>query len=146
MEEQNTTYIATYIFPQMDSEELSGAHAQLVKTLEDNGAHVLQSRMPSLRQFAYPIQRKTSGFMGDVEFWTNPGSVSAMSEGLRNTSALVRFMITKKERPEKKANKRSAAYRSAQKEEVEITRDKEKMGIEDIDKRLEEIMDNIGDS
>ena len=130
----------------MDSEGLSGAHSQLLKALEDNGAHVLQSRMPSLRPFAYPIRKATSGFMGDIEFWTTPESILSMSETLRNMDNLVRFMITKKERPEKKPRKRSDTYRLVKKETEEIAPEKEKVGLEDIDKRLEEIMENIGDS
>ena len=102
--------------------------------------------MPSLRPFAYPIGKATSGFMGDVEFWTNPGSILAMSETLRSMDNLVRFMITKKERPEKKPRKRSDTYRLVRKEVAEGAPEKEKVGIEDIDKRLEEIMENIGDS
>ncbi len=138
-------YIVTYLFPQLGNEELTKAHSELVKALETNQARVVQSRMPVMRNLAFPIKKQKSAFMGEVEFWAEPSVISKITEALKQNETLLRYLITKKEtltqrqiqRPRRKIETDEG------KEEESI---KEKISIEDIDKRLEEIIDKVGDS
>ena len=138
-------YLVTYLLPQMGNEELTSAHSELVKTLEDNKARVVQSRMPTMRQLAFAIKKQKSAFMGEVEFWADPSVISTITIALKQNETLLRYLITKKvavtqrlmQKPRRKIET------SEGKEEESI---KEKISIEDIDKRLEEIIENVGDA
>jgi len=138
-------YIVTYLYSQMGNEELTRAHSELVRALEDNKARVVQSRMPVMRNLAFPIKKQKSVFMGEVEFWAEPSVISKITEALKQNETLLRYLITKKEavvqRPTQRPRRKIETDEGKEEESI-----KEKISIEDIDKRLEEIIENVGDS
>lgn len=139
-------YIVTYLFPQMGNEELTTAHSELVRVLEDNKARVVQSRMPVMRQLAFAIKKHKSAFMGEIEFWAEPSVISTIKVALKQNEVLLRYLITKKVAVSQRSiqkTRRKVAEKDQGKEEESL---KEKISIEDIDKRLEEIIDNVGDA
>lgn len=138
-------YIVTYLFPQMGNEDLTSAHSELVRVLEDNKVRVVQSRMPVMRQLAFAIKKHKSAFMGEIEFWGEPSTIATIKAVLKQNETLLRYLITKKVAVSQRALKtrRKIENRDEGKEEESV---KEKISIDDIDKRLEEIIENVGDA
>ena len=143
------TYLLSYIAGQDSSDNAAKTHQELVKMLEDHSAHVTQSRMPVLRKLAYPIKKQKGGFMGSIEFWADPLNVPLLQKTMQSTENVLRGMITKKEHYTERRTTRTPrpskeTYSSPETEKERIN--KEKMSIEEIDKKLDEIMSNIGNS
>lgn len=143
------TYLLSYIAGQATNDSAAKTHQELVKMLEDHGAHITGSRMPVLRQLAYAIKKQRSGFIGSIEFWTDPMNVPLLQKTMQSTENVLRGMITKKELITERRTARTPrapkeTYVSPEAEKEKTN--KEKMSIEEIDKKLDEIMSNIGNS
>lgn len=163
-------YQLFYILPaQTTQEDLLRAREEISQNLIREGANITQSREPVKKRLAYPVAKQIYGFTGETIFWADPASVQGITTVLGQNEHLVRFALSasRKETKDTRRQERAHAYASAQ-EGVSIqtsagtdTKDtrqdftptekveqqprtfKEKISLEEIDKKLEEIMKNI---
>ena len=143
-EEQGTkeikTYQLTYILPAtVASGELLKRHNELVTALTEKGVHITESRDPARTKFAYPMAKQMYGFMGEIKFWTDPEAILGLLDVLRHEENILRFLITKEER------RRRAPVRFAARDAEKPRPAREKISIQEIDKKLDEIMKSAGD-
>ena len=162
-------YQLFYILPShLAQEELLRAREGISQDLVKEGANITQSREPVKKRLAYPVAKQIYGFTGETTFWVNPASVQSISTALGQNEHLIRFSLAgQKEARDTRRQERAHAYASAQegvsaevssaaqpqgthvettpaeKIEQQPRTFKEKISLEEIDKKLEEIMKNI---
>jgi len=114
------------------------------------------------RRFAYPINKQNGGYFCESVFSASPESVKALSDDLKNEPQVIRYMVEFK-KPIKFRAKRSRLRGASTKtilnksavmtdnkirKESEVsgalgTDKREKISMEEIDKKLDEIIKNI---
>ncbi len=156
----------------MGEEDCTRTREELVKALQEQGAHIVQSSEVSKRKLAYPVAKQIFAFAGKILFLAQPNAMPSLNTSLRNEENLLRFVLLKKEVAEslnRRAVKRSvrdgaqrrgaertesfasdlpqredrAAIGVRQNKEEMPRKEQEKITIEDIDRKLDEIMKNI---
>lgn len=92
LQSYETTIIVT---PVLTDAELKDLLANYVKLLKDNGAEIVHEDYWGLRQLAYPINKKTSGFYFTVEH-KSPGELIEKVELLfKRDDSVMRFLTVK---------------------------------------------------
>ncbi|MDI9356410.1 MAG: 30S ribosomal protein S6 [Chitinophagaceae bacterium] len=67
---------------------------KFIKILTDNSADIINVEYWGLKQLAYPIKRKTSGFYNLIEFNASPEIVKTLEIEFRRNEHIIRFLIT----------------------------------------------------
>jgi small subunit ribosomal protein S6 len=86
-----TVFILT---PVMSEEQVKEAVEKFKKILTDNGAEIIHVDNWGLRKFAYPIDKKNSGFYTVVEFKANPQSIKTLEVEYRRDERILRYLTT----------------------------------------------------
>jgi len=84
-----TVFIAT---PVLSEAQMKEAVAKYVNFIKDNGGEVVYEEDWGLRQLAYPIQHKTSGFYYLIEFKSEPAFVDALETQYHRDERIIRFL------------------------------------------------------
>ena len=152
----------------MTEEEYTRARESLHKALEENGAQATQTPDVLKRKLAYPIAKQTVAYAGKILFSAQPHVIPAITVSLRHEEGLLRFAVFKKEelpvfsarrgeerfahnedaQNERKESSENSApanynYDRTQGQEEMPRKDHDKITIDDIDRKLDEIMKNI---
>ena len=93
------------------------------------------------KKFAYPIQKAFQGYYLVYEFNANSDTVKKLGEDLKLYNEILRHLIIKKTRPSEMPLKQPAFVK---KPEITLTPkkdEKDKIKLEDLDKKLDEILD-----
>ncbi|MBP5486180.1 MAG: 30S ribosomal protein S6, partial [Bacteroidales bacterium] len=75
LKQYETVFIAT---PVLSEQQMKEAVAKYTKLITDNGGEVVYEEDWGLRQLAYPIQHKTSGFYYLIQFQADPSFVEVL--------------------------------------------------------------------
>ena len=70
-----TVFIAT---PVLSDSQMKEAVAKYTSLIKDNGGEIVYEEDWGLKQLAYPIQHKTSGFYYLIEFKADPSFVATL--------------------------------------------------------------------
>ena len=84
-----TVFIAT---PVLSDTQMKEAVAKYVKLITDNGGEVVYQEDWGLRQLAYPIQHKTTGFYYLIEFKADPQFVATLETQYHRDERIIRFL------------------------------------------------------
>ena len=84
-----TVFIAT---PVLSDAQMKEAVAKYVKLITDNGGEVVYQEDWGLRQLAYPIQHKTTGFYYLIEFKADPTFVDVLETQYHRDERIIRFL------------------------------------------------------
>ena len=84
-----TVFIAT---PVLSETQMKEAVAKYVKLITDNGGEVVYQEDWGLRQLAYPIQHKTTGFYYLIEFKADSQFVSTLETQYHRDERIIRFL------------------------------------------------------
>lgn len=126
--------------------------SQIRQNLEKNGAAKIQTVTLGRKKFAYAIKNLKHGFYFTCEFEIKPAAIKTVEEDLRLNNSILRFLTIKKkvktaadvERESKlKEGKIKAQLKKDVKEaddEKKALRDAGKVSLEDLDKKLDEIL------
>lgn len=155
MEDQaKKQYILHYIFkPDFTSEDELHNHRQAINEKittfgGEVGASICQE---SIRRLAYPIKKIGKGYSCEAAFIMEPEKVNQLAESLRHESKLLRHMIELK-KPRRIKSRRKPDFSAEKKKEFvgehaeqpsAAEEKREKISIEELDKKLEEIIKNI---
>jgi len=150
------TYELTYIIsPEITSEEAEAKGKEIETLVTGKEGTILKQSNPSAKALSYPIKKHASGFMGVLEFQTEPEKLVEIKETLSKDGKIVRHMVIIKEvdkpRRERKSQriiqpKPAAIVETEPKEEVEkpVSKSKkdikEKVELKDIEQELDEIL------
>ncbi|MBO4566936.1 MAG: 30S ribosomal protein S6 [Bacteroidales bacterium] len=89
MKQYETVFIAT---PVLSDTQMKEAVAKYTKLITDNGGEVVYEEDWGLKQLAYPIQHKTSGFYYLIEFKADPQFVTTLETQYHRDERIIRFL------------------------------------------------------
>ncbi|MBO4671573.1 MAG: 30S ribosomal protein S6 [Bacteroidales bacterium] len=89
MKQYETVFIAT---PVLSDTQMKEAVAKYTKLITDNGGEVVYEEDWGLKQLAYPIQHKTSGFYYLIEFKADPQFVATLETQYHRDERIIRFL------------------------------------------------------
>ena len=89
LKQYETVFIATPVLSDSQMKEAVAKYTQLIK---DNGGEVVYEEDWGLKQLAYPIQHKTSGFYHLIEFKANPEFVGVLETQYHRDERIIRFL------------------------------------------------------
>ena len=89
LKQYETVFIAT---PVLSDAQMKEAVAKYTKLIADNGGEVVYEEDWGLKQLAYPIQHKTSGFYYLIEFKADPQFVATLETQYHRDERIIRFI------------------------------------------------------
>ena len=89
IKQYETVFIAT---PVVSYTQMKEAVAKYVKLITDNGGEVVYQEDWGLKQLAYPIQHKTSGFYYLIEFKATPEFVATLETQYHRDERIIRYL------------------------------------------------------
>ena len=84
-----TVFIAT---PVLSETQMKEAVEKYTKFITDNGGEIVYQEDWGLRQLAYPIQNKTTGFYHLIEFKADTQFVAALETQYHRDEKIIRFL------------------------------------------------------
>ena len=89
IKQYETVFIAT---PVLSDIQMKEAVAKYTKLITDNGGEIVYEEDWGLKQLAYPIQHKTSGFYYLIEFKADPQFVANLETQYHRDERIIRFL------------------------------------------------------
>ena len=89
IKQYETVFIAT---PVLSEAQMKEAVAKYVSFIKENGGEVVYEEDWGLRQLAYPIQKKTSGFYYLIEFKADSQFIDVLETQYRRDERIIRFL------------------------------------------------------
>ncbi len=89
LKQYETVFIAT---PVLSEQQMKEAVAKYTKLIADNGGEVVYEEDWGLRQLAYPIQHKTSGFYYLIQFQAEPEFIDVLETQYFRDERIIRFL------------------------------------------------------
>ena len=89
LKQYETVFIAT---PVLSDAQMKEAVAKYTKLITDNGGEIVYQEDWGLKQLAYPIQHKTSGFYYLIEFKSEPEFVATLETQYHRDERIIRFL------------------------------------------------------
>ncbi len=113
MNQYETVFILT---PVLSDEQMKETVAKFKKLLTDNGAEIVNEEAWGLKNMAYAIQKKSTGFYCLLEFKAEPTVIKTLETGYRRDEKVIRYMTVKLDKyaaqyAEKRRNKASLKQR-----------------------------------
>ena len=89
LKQYETVFIAT---PVLSEQQMKEAVAKYTKLITDNGGEVVYEEDWGLRQLAYPIQHKTSGFYYLIQFQAEPSFIATLETQYFRDERIIRYL------------------------------------------------------
>ena len=89
LKQYETVFIAT---PVLSEQQMKEAVAKYTKLIADKGGEVVYEEDWGLRQLAYPIQHKTSGFYYLIQFKAEPSFIATLETQYFRDERIIRFL------------------------------------------------------
>lgn len=157
-------YEILYILPiSLTPEETTPFVEKVAAFIKDNGGEITKDDNLGKQKFAYPIKALTHGYYFLYEFDLPKAHLSKLNRSIQLMPEVVRYLIVKKRIKTEQdiADEKATEERLAKRKEKEIEKlkaekespakasedkdkkpsGKEKMSLEDLDKKLDEILD-----
>ena len=116
IKQYETVFIATPVLSDSQMKEAVAKYTQLIK---DNGGEIVYEEDWGLKQLAYPIQHKTSGFYYLIEFKADPTFVAKLETQYHRDERIIRFITVALDKnaaayaEKRRANKQAKAAAAA---------------------------------
>ena len=89
IKQYETVFIAT---PVLSEAQMKEAVAKYVNLIKSNGGEIVYEEDWGLKQLAYPIQHKTSGFYYLIEFKANPQFINTLEVQYHRDERIIRYI------------------------------------------------------
>ena len=89
LKQYETVFIAT---PVLSDSQMKEAVAKYTSLIKENGGEIVYEEDWGLKQLAYPIQHKTSGFYYLIEFKAEPEFVANLEIQYKRDERILRFL------------------------------------------------------
>ena len=89
IKQYETVFIAT---PVLSDTQMKEAVAKYTNLITENGGEIVYQEDWGLKQLAYPIQHKTSGFYYLIEFKADPQFVATLETQYHRDERIIRFI------------------------------------------------------
>ena len=95
LNQYETVFIIT---PVLSEDQMKEAVKKFSAFLKENGAEIVHEDNWGLRELAYPIQKKSTGFYHLIEFKCEGEFINRMETEFRRDERIIRFLTMKMER------------------------------------------------
>ena len=140
--------LAYVLSPTVPEDAVLTEAEQLTALISDAGGIIKRSETPKKRRLAYPIQKATSGYFAWISFSMAPAAVAALEKKIKEHKNLLRHLIVEEEietrvpyvRPQ--GVRRAPAMQKTAPSPMSAPEQppEEKLDLETLDKKLEEIL------
>ena len=89
IKQYETVFIATPVLSDSQMKEAVSAYTELIT---NNGGEIVYQEDWGLKQLAYPIQKKTTGFYYLIEFKAEPQFIAKLETQYRRDERIIRFL------------------------------------------------------
>ncbi len=89
IKQYETVFIATPVLSDVQMKEAVAKYTDLIKA---NGGEIVYEEDWGLRQLAYPIQKKTTGFYYLIEFKADSQFIATLETQYRRDERIIRFL------------------------------------------------------
>ena len=89
LKQYETVFIAT---PVLSEHQMKAAVAKYTQLIADNGGEVVYEENWGLKQLAYPIQHKTSGFYYLIQFKAEPSFIETLETQYFRDERIIRYL------------------------------------------------------
>ena len=89
LKQYETVFIAT---PVLSEQQMKEAVAKYTQLIADNGGEVVYEEKWGLKQLAYPIQHKTSGFYYLIQFKAEPSFIETLETQYFRDERIIRYL------------------------------------------------------
>ena len=89
MKQYETVFIATPVLSESQMKEAAAKYTELIKA---NGGEIVSEENWGLKQLAYPINKKTSGFYYLIEFKADTQFIGTLETQYRRDERIIRFL------------------------------------------------------
>ena len=89
LKQYETVFIAT---PVLSEAQMKEAVAKYVNLIKSNGGEIVYEEDWGLKQLAYPIQHKTSGFYYLIEFKADPKFINTLEVQYHRDERIIRYI------------------------------------------------------
>jgi small subunit ribosomal protein S6 len=145
MQEQKMYEIGYLLSPLVPEEKLDEEISALRKLIEDRKGFIMNEGRLKSRKLAYPINKFETAYFGWMKFLVNPEDVSKVKSSFKNPPSaqggggdkIIRFLITQII-AEKTAP--IITKKIVKKKKVAVPKPKPEIKIEEIDKKIEELI------
>lgn len=131
----------------MNPDELHMYRAAVNEKIQVMGGKVSASVCQEIaRRLAYPIKKESQGYMCESAFLIEPKSVKGLFDAFKQEAPLIRYVIEEKPKRKQTAVRRRERQRlspSPVEPALPASEKHEKISMEEINKKLDEIIKNI---
>ena len=115
---------------------------KLTGLIEEGRGVIRHVEEPKRRQFAYPVKKQKTGYFGWTTFAMAPEALAELKKKLKSFEEILRILLVEEEIEKRQPFLRSFAPRAAKPwvTPKETARSDEKLDLEALDKKLEEIL------
>lgn len=114
IKQYETVFIAT---PVLSDAQMKEAVAKYTGFIKENGGEIVYEEDWGLRQLAYPIQKRTSGFYYLIEFKAEPSLIANLETQYRRDERIIRFLTFAMDKHAVAYAEKRRANKTAKKEE-----------------------------
>ena len=141
----NRMYELTFILsPILDEAGLTSAMKEVKDKIVELEGEIKKEKMSEKKKLAYPVKKQIFGFYSTIEFSAEPEKIGDLRNFIKGNPSILRSIIItfeekkREEAPRQKKIKEElpSAFKSA-----EFKPEKEKIKIEELNKKLEEILE-----
>lgn len=149
MDPKAKNYELAYVLSSSIPEDgVLAASGKLTALIEETGAMVRRAETPKKRRLSYEIKKETNGYFGWTTFNAAPAGVAALEKKIKENKDLLRHLIVEEEietripyaRPLGIRRVPAAQKLPASSAAADGQAPEEKLDIEALDKKLEEIL------
>lgn len=145
-ENQKQYEITLILSPDLKEEEINLFQEEFKKNIEKLEGNLKKTGKPEKRSLSYPIKKFQSGYYWIVNFLFNPEKLEELYSILKHKKEILRYIIVfapeEKPRPfpKKKTEQKIEKIEKPKEKTKEKVEKKEKIQLEEIDKKLDEIL------
>ena len=114
IKQYETVFIAT---PFLSDSQMKEAVAAYTELITNNGGEIVYQEDWGLKQLAYPIQKKTTGFYYLIEFKAEPQFIAKLETQYRRDERIIRFLTFAMDKHAVAYAEKRRANKAAKKEE-----------------------------
>ncbi len=143
-------YELTYLIsPEISEEELKNYPQKILEFLKNEGGEILEEITPTRKKLFSPIKKQRQAYAVSLSFNLEPEKIENFLKFMKSEPQILRFLISIKKLPrfkkpaEIKAGPKITAEKIERKTEIEKPVERKKVEIEEIEKKLAEILGEI---
>ena len=148
-QETNTQQYGLYVVvdPSIDQNETQSIESRLCETITQQGGEIQQTNEWKKQELAFPIQKNIFAYITTIYFHLDPPNTPKLVEKIKMLDMpVIRYSVTKEPNiptQEEEQTEETPLTQGTPQAQDATNKDEPRVTIEDIDKKLDEIMDNI---